>query len=65
MTEEGGVEGTDGEDSGGSLMLTISGCPITLTGTLGGAVLVFLNLITYSHSRSGQRTNSKNILVQI
>ena len=39
MAKEGGVNETDGEDSEDSLMLTISGCPITLTGTLSDARL--------------------------
>ena len=64
MTEEGGVEEIDREDSEDSLMLTISGCLITLTGTF--ELLALLNLIIYSHnSRSGHGTNSKNGLVQI
>ena len=39
MVEEGGVDETDEEDSEDLLMLTISGCLITLTGTLSDARL--------------------------
>ena len=44
MTEEGGVEEIEREVSEDSLMLTISGCLITLTGTF--ELLVLLDLIT-------------------
>ena len=64
MTEEGGVEEIEREDSEDSLMLTISGCLITLTGTF--ELLVLLDLITtLPQPVRSMHKIQKNRLVQI